>query len=264
MIQKGKFRLALKCYREYLEQYPKDMDAYVRYGKLLRLLKNNPMAQEWLEKALIEGEKPEDICLALIELIYSYLDEYQFERAYHYFTIFESLSFSNDFFKSAMNTSLIRILLKKKLEKYTPICRCEYNFFERQMIEYQEEETMWHTLTYNLYGNSAFQNDNCLFQEHIHMETLYEEIKRILPFAVKTPNYNVFDTYLFYYPNIGISKGEVLNYLKVCVIPDEWEYQIVEFMPYKVYQYKTYVNDFKKLQRETDLTYQRKKNPLVK
>lgn len=265
IIESGRFHFALNCYQEYLEKYPKDRDAFIRYGKLLRLLNNSQGASEWMEFLLLELETKEKVGFALIECIYLYLDQYDFDNAYKYFLQFQELSSVNEIFPIALNTSLMRILLKKKLGIYIPTLRREeYNYFERQIIHYEEEELLSHTLIYNLYGKSAFCNENPIFQEHIDIKFLYEEIKRLLPLAMKTPNYNVFDTYLFFYSNVGISKGEILNYFKVCVIPDEEKYQIVEFLPCKPFQYKTFINDFEKLKLEESLTFKREKTLLAK
>ena len=153
IYESGKFHFALNCYQQYLEKYPKDRDASIWYGKLLRLLNNPIGAMEWLESLLLELENKEEIKFALIECIYLFLDQYDFVNAYKYFLRFQELSFLNEVFPIILNTSLMRILLKKKLEIYTPtLKREEYNYFERQIMHYEEEALFSHTLIYNLYG----------------------------------------------------------------------------------------------------------------
>lgn len=264
IFTQGKFHFALSCYQEYLEKYPKDRNASIWIGKLLRLLKNNSLAHESLEQALLEVKTQGEIDLVLIELIYLCLDEYEFKKAYQYFLLFQQIPVSNEK-NIALNTSLMRILLKKKLGIYSPnLKRDEYNYFERQFIQYQEEDLLSHIIVYNLYGKSAFENENPRFQDDVNIYELLERIKMVLPISEKTPNYNVLDTYLFYYPNIEILKEESLNYLKVCVIPDKYDYQIVEFVPCKISNYKIYVNYFKKLETKQSFIYKREKNLLVK
>lgn len=261
LMENGNLSLAIKCAKEYLEKYPKDLGGWYKYGKLLRFLKNNQTAKEVLLTLLSMTKESGNRAFILLELIYLAIDEYDLKSAFQYFSLFQDICEHNEEEVSLlMNTNLLYMFFEVKSKPYISLIdRAGYEYFSRQFISYQEDDLFQHTIIYNLYGTSAFCNKHIHFSPSIDLYTLYEEIKRVLPFATTTPNYSVFDTYYFFIPNIGIKGSETLNHLKVLVIPDKKEYNIVEFVPYPAI-YKTYINDFEKLKNEESLIRAKRKN----
>ncbi len=260
LMENGNLSLAMKCTKEYLEKYPKDLGGWYKYGKLLRFLKKNQIAKEVLLDLLSMTKESGNRAFILLELIYLAIDEYDLKNAFRYFHFFQNICEHSEEFSLLMNANLLHMFFEAKSKPYISLIdRASYEYFSRQFISYQEDDFFQHTLIYNLYGTSAFCNKHIHFSLSIDLYTLYEEIKRVLPFSTTTPNYSVFDTYYFLIPNIGIKNSKTIHYLKVLVIPDKKTYNIVEFGPCLA-TYKTYINDFKKLKEEESLMRTKRKN----
>ena len=149
---------------------------------------------------------------------------------------------------------MTKTLLEKKLNIYKPIIEREYyNYFERQVIAYDEAELLGHTTIFNAHQNLSDLNGYIRFNSEIDINNLYEDIKKVISNSIKTPNYNLFDTYLFYYPNIGFAKDGAINHLKVLVYPNSDNFDIVEFAPYRIKYYQSFINDFFELQALEEL-----------
>lgn len=244
LYDRGEFLKALKEIESYLALYPRDLKALYLQGKMLRMLKHNNEAREAFIKLfpyITENKEYEK--KILIELIYLGIYERNYLDAYSYLERLEKVvSFGNT---KCLNMGLVKVFLKRQLGmKIEPDETKKSNYFEAQLLNYSEDRALKRLQQ----SNENYRH----FYDDVDVRDLFVQINSVISIAKITPAYNVFDTYIFYYPEAGYDEEGVLDYVQVLAYTDDFDnVKILEISPFRVKKYKEYINDL------IDLEYQK-------
>lgn len=256
LYKKGDFSFALKCLLAYVEKYPRDFDALLMQGKLLRLLKQNEEAKNVFFRilSLFKEKKNVDISHVFYELVHLELDERNYKEAFTYFNI----AFSGRSHCDIQNFKLLRFFLLNRLGLYDmskesqgkKLNREDYSYHERQILDYQEDD-LWNYLKSVKEGVQRYGTTFLKINEEVDYVFLGQRLKEILPYAVKCPDYGVFDSYIFSYPDFAEDEnGEKIDYIRIFALQNDGEESIVDILPFQPYQYRTFINSIERLEAE--------------
>jgi len=262
LYDNGNFERALCEIKNYLNLYPYDLIGLYYKGKLLRMLKMFDQSKEvFLELFPYISENREYKIKVLVELIYLEIYRRDYLTAFSYLERLEKVrEFKNI---KNMNIDLVKMYLLNQLgmdDKNTKIDKS--NYFEQQIVSYDENKFLNRLLMNNM---SNKENDENFreFQDDIDLKDLYSEILNVISIAERTPTYNVFDTYYFYYPEIGFDKDGLLDYVQVLAYTNsDGNVSILEISPYRIDKYKNYINDvidleYRKIDEDNQLVLKR-------
>lgn len=250
LYNKGDFLEALKEVEHYLDLYPRDLKALYLKGKLFRMIKFNDKAASLFIKLFpyIRGNKEYEIKV-LVELIYLEIYERNYLAAYSYLERLKKVAIFNSV--KSLNIELAEVFLRHQIGM--PVSSSsdrKESYFESQILNYNENALIKRMRSNN--GINIKDGDFRRFDKDVDLTILLEQIKNIISIAKITPAYNVFDTYIFHYPNIGYDDTGALDYVQVLAyLRYDGEIKILEISPYRVHRYKSYINDL------IDLEYQK-------
>lgn len=236
----GNFIAALKEIEHYLTLYPRDLKVLFYKGKILRMLKIVDGARNVFLELLPIVQYNEYESKILIELIYLEIYNRNYLSAYSYLKrLQKSYDFKNI---KGLNFDLAEIYLCHQCNIEIESSR-ENNYFGKQITDYSEERFMKRLLNNNLSSMQILEGFR-RFSGDVDLQDLYERIKGIISLARVTPAYNVFDTYIFEYPDVGYDEAGELNHVQVLAYTNVGGgVFILEISPFRVKRYKSYVND---------------------
>lgn len=245
----GKTRNALKYIQEYNKKYPKDIKGKFIEGKFLRLNKEPELAKEILEISLsMVSPTSEFYIKILLELIFTEIDLKNYAKALEYYYMYiDAYEIKDSYF----DLSLIRIFLLKKLGNYqSPISIEEYDYNERQIVDFSEEEC-FNNINNRIYFEE--QNDSKrskYFYENIDFKNLYFKLEKLLPYAMESIGYSVYKCYIFKTPIIGFDDIGELNHVQILAIEIDGNLKIANLIPYRPRSFKGYINNMNALEIE--------------
>jgi tetratricopeptide (TPR) repeat protein len=251
LYNRGDFSEALKEIKDYLSIYPDDLKILFFRGKVLRMLKANDEARlSFISLFPYIINNREYKIKVLVELVYLEMYERNYLDAYSYLKRLQKLNCS---FLNSLNIALASIYLSHQTKMNNIEESNKKNYFEQQICCYQENIFLKRLLEY--------QDGYRKFNEDINLEELFNRIKNVISLANITPAYNVFDTYIFYYPLVGFDMDEICDYIKVLAYQDDLGIHVLEITPFKVDKYKNYINDLIDLecQKEYSIALTKKK-----
>lgn len=242
LYNNGDFERALCEVERYLKLYPCDLIALYYKGKILRMLKMFDQAKEvFLNLFPYISENREYKIKVLVELIYLEIYRRDYLTAFSYLERLEKVRE----FKTIknMNIDLVKMFLLNQLGICDNNEEKKTNYFEQQVVSYDENKFLNRLLMNNMSEKEKDENFR-KFYDDVDLKDLYSEILNVISIAKRTPTYNVFDTYFFYYPKSGFDKYGDLDYVQVLAYRnDKGNICILEISPYRVDKYKNYVND---------------------
>lgn len=212
----GNFVAALNEVEHYLTLYPRDLKVIFYKGKILRMLKMVDEAKNVFLELLPNVQYSEYEAKILIELVYLEIYNRNYLSAYSYLKrLQKSYGFEN---AKGLNIDLAEIYLCHQCNIEIESNR-ENNYFGKQVIEYSEDRFMKRLLNNNLSSMQILEGFR-RFSDNVDLEDLYERIKNVISLARVTPAYNVFDTYIFEYPDVGYDDDGELNHVQVLAYTD--------------------------------------------
>lgn len=259
LYEEGEFLQALNELERYLVLYPRDLKALFLRGKMYRMLQSpNEARSVFLQLFPYISENKEYKVKILTELLYLEIQERNYLSAYSYLGRLQKITNS----VKGLNFDLAEVYLKHQSGMQDSV-EDKFNYFEKQIVSYDEEKCLKRLL----FNNKSYSSTSTNFRHFslsLDLKDLYDQIKNVLPLATITPAYNVFDTYIFSYPNAGYDEEGTLDYLQVLAYSDIEGVHILEISPFRAKKYKSYVNDlldleYQKIYFEESISYSRTK-----
>lgn len=175
-------------------------------GTLQQAAGNFAEAEHLIKSSLIKGENVQASIKGALTSLYIKQKKYQEAETY-----VASLGEARQNERLPSDLEIARLFLTKVTGRPLPN-RSEQDYTHRQIIEYNKEEALAHTIdTCNVKNK---------FSSIINITELFDDIRVLMTDDNKINN-SVFDVYEIDYPNAGYSpNGEIINRIRVVTIPE--------------------------------------------
>jgi len=208
-------------YEQYMNKYPNDYLAISSYAHVLITLGDFELASDILKYVASTYENDEKCIdnLNRIKRIRTHVI-YNQSRLLIYQEKYEEFKKLYLKYKDEMeNMELDNIYLycQFKLGEITVGNRCDYSYRYRQIIEYKEQDFLYHVQKHLYKFNENVEDQNSsFFFESFPFELVLQEVKKHIPSGKRLCLGFIDDTYVFKYDGCGKDGNKVVDYFKVC------------------------------------------------
>ena len=147
---------------------------------------------------------------AFFKLIGIYIKQKRFDDLE---SIFEKLNYLGVDLSKDKSVSIIKTILQKEKYKNVTITR-EMKYMEKQIVDYDTEKAIQHIYNNHRNGN----NEDSQFSFDVDIRKLFDDVKNEM-ISDNRVNDNVLDIYEVDRPECGYANGEILNRVRVVVVP---------------------------------------------
>lgn len=207
-----KYSSFISASKKYLECNPKDIKILFMRAKAYRQLEKFTEAINDLK--LILNIDPND-SHALTELYYIYYYTGMYDEALDLLPIIYSTRCINPY-----SVAISELVMRKALGlpiKLKLGDKCDY--LKLQIVDYNEEVALEHTKMHS-YNFNTDDEEVSHFNENINIDYLFNAIRENIDNASRVNTEEILEIHYLSLPNIGISKGEVCDYVKIVVVPN--------------------------------------------
>lgn len=214
---KDKREFVIKILDEFIIKYPNNIYAKIEYSKLLFLSERYDECISYLNSIdnymdYLDIKEKEMI---ISNLMYCYYNLGKFNDVLNIIDNNISLV-KSEILINRMKTLYTIVKYKLGILEFSNIDSLNISYSCRQCIKYDEKLAEKHILEHRFKNeNSEF---NSVFSNDINISDLMLKIKKDLPNAKYNYRNGTQTVYQYYYPSIGYTEEQVINYLSVIVI----------------------------------------------
>ena len=201
----------ISFFKNYLNEYPNDVSAYLYYAIMLIKLGLLDEALEVLNlEVVLTSNNFYNIRKRGYAIIKILISQEKYEECYQY------LLENNHLFSGDDELNLLVLFLKKRLNLLTFNYDLTKSYIENQIISYQEELALNHIVLNH--KNQGYLETKSQFNPDFPIREVFSKIKNLLPNENRIYDELVVDYYIFKCNNNGRSGSKSVNYIKVITL----------------------------------------------
>lgn len=224
-----KYKELIKESKNYLENYPDDINIRFMYAKALRY---EERFEEAINNLKINLKYNSHDGHSILSLFYLYYFLNMYKEAYEMLPLVHQTKFQKK------SISITKLVLNKKLGYPCYINEKENNnYIKRQIYNYDSDLAFEHISEHTSKEEQMKNVKGIIMFNNIDLKYLISIVKENLVNSKKANIEEIMDIYYFGISNIGYDDNNIYNYIKVVVIPNTQD--IVSIYPTNMIEEKT-------------------------